>query len=421
VKGDGTVAAWGSNWNGETDPTNIGALTNARTAAGGTYNTVVVKANGTVGVVGYSGSVSPLNSATGVRILSSGVNHALALKTDGTVAAGGIAVSGSTTVPAAFTGAGASAFGIVAANDFSLALRDATTYIAPGISSQPTNQTAAPGGTATFTVTATGTPGPSYQWRKAGVPIPGATASNLVLTNVSAADAASYDCFVANGGGTVTSNAVTLKLTQTISFGAIATQAYPSSPLTLSATATSGLPVTFSVFSGPASVRGTNGTTLTLSGAGTVVVQADQAGNGTYAAAPAVQQLFTVTTGFAIWQAANYSLPGEATQASPGYVYGQDGLSNLVKYVLGLSGKANATTGLPVLTTNGTSWLYTYNSPSTVTDVTVTVEVSTDLVAWTSAGVTLQKTGTTGGIDTWQASYPVASAPNAFFRIKAVQ
>ena len=47
-------------------------------------------------------------------------------------------------------------------------------------------------------------------------------------------------------------------------------------PITLSASANSGLAVTFSVLSGPASV---SGNTLAVTGAGTVVVAADQTGN----------------------------------------------------------------------------------------------------------------------------------------------
>lgn len=57
---------------------------------------------------------------------------------------------------------------------------------------------------------------------------------------------------------------------------------------TLSATASSGLAVTYSVVSGPATLSGSS---LTLTGAGTVVVRASQAGNGTYAAATADQNI----------------------------------------------------------------------------------------------------------------------------------
>ena len=66
-------------------------------------------------------------------------------------------------------------------------------------------------------------------------------------------------------------------------------QAYAGTSVVLAATASSGLPVTFSVASGPAQVSGTNGSTLTFTGVGTVVVQADQAGGSGYSAAPPVE------------------------------------------------------------------------------------------------------------------------------------
>jgi hypothetical protein len=67
---------------------------------------------------------------------------------------------------------------------------------------------------------------------------------------------------------------------------------YPASPVTLSATATSGLPVIFSVLSGPGLV---NGNTLTITGTGTIVVAANQSGNYLYGAAPQVTQTISVT------------------------------------------------------------------------------------------------------------------------------
>jgi len=70
---------------------------------------------------------------------------------------------------------------------------------------------------------------------------------------------------------------------------------YPVSPITLSATGGgSGNPVTFSIVSGPGSVSGTNGSTLTITGIGAVVVAANQAGNTNYTAAPQVTQSIVV-------------------------------------------------------------------------------------------------------------------------------
>jgi hypothetical protein len=81
-------------------------------------------------------------------------------------------------------------------------------------------------------------------------------------------------------------------LTQTISFTAPSPVTYGSAPITLSATGgTSGNPITFSILSGPGSITGS---TLTINGAGSVVVAANQAGNATYAAAAQVTQSIVV-------------------------------------------------------------------------------------------------------------------------------
>ncbi len=84
------------------------------------------------------------------------------------------------------------------------------------------------------------------------------------------------------------------KANQAITFGPLGAKAASDPPFTVSATATSGLAVTFSIVSGPATI---NGNTVTLTGAGTVVVRASQAGNGNYNAAAPVDQSFAVTIG----------------------------------------------------------------------------------------------------------------------------
>ncbi|MBY0522984.1 MAG: Ig-like domain repeat protein [Gemmataceae bacterium] len=77
--------------------------------------------------------------------------------------------------------------------------------------------------------------------------------------------------------------------TQTLTFDPLAPVILNGSPIVLSATASSGLPVTFRVLSGPGTV---NNNALTLSGAGVVLVEARQDGNEAYApASPVVQTL----------------------------------------------------------------------------------------------------------------------------------
>ena len=83
-----------------------------------------------------------------------------------------------------------------------------------------------------------------------------------------------------------------LPLAQTINFTPPASPVtYGVSPMMLSATASSGLAVSYTVTSGPATVKLN---TLTITGAGKVVVAANQAGNAGYAAAPQVTESITV-------------------------------------------------------------------------------------------------------------------------------
>ena len=90
----------------------------------------------------------------------------------------------------------------------------------------------------------------------------------------------------------VTHRIVVKQIEQTISFTAPTSPVtYGVAPITLSATASSGLPVTFSVLSGPASI---SGNILTITGVGTVVVAADQTGDADYAAAREVTHRIVV-------------------------------------------------------------------------------------------------------------------------------
>ena len=88
----------------------------------------------------------------------------------------------------------------------------------------------------------------------------------------------------------------TAKAAQTIAFtDSLPASAVYAAGLTYPLSATggaSGNPVVFSIVSGPATV---SGATLSITGAGTIVVAANQAGNATYAAAPQVTQTILIT------------------------------------------------------------------------------------------------------------------------------
>ena len=126
---------------------------------------------------------------------------------------------------------------------------------------------------------------------------------------------------------------------------------------------------------------------------------------------------------FPSWQQSKFTA-GELLDGNisgPNAVYGLDGFPNLAKYALGLEPKQNITTGLPSVSTTGSDWVYTYTRPSSVADVTYSVEVSTDLSTWTTVGVTHEFVSTSGGIDTWRGRYALASAANVYFRLKVTR
>jgi len=85
----------------------------------------------------------------------------------------------------------------------------------------------------------------------------------------------------------------TALLGQSIVFLPPASVTFGAAPINLSpyAGATSSLPVSFKVVSGPATLKGS---VLTFTGAGSVVVQANQAGNSSYVAAAPVSKTITV-------------------------------------------------------------------------------------------------------------------------------
>ena len=75
----------------------------------------------------------------------------------------------------------------------------------PAITTDPASQIACLNSNVTLTVTTTGTPAPTYQWRKDGIDLSGETSSSLTLNNLQASDAGNYDVVVTNSCGSATS------------------------------------------------------------------------------------------------------------------------------------------------------------------------------------------------------------------------
>ncbi len=97
------------------------------------------------------------------------------------------------------------------------------------ITSQPQSQSATAGAAVQFTVTATGVPAPTYQWRFNGAPLSGATGATLSLPSVTTADAGSYTVVATNALGAATSSSATLTVS-----------AAPSTPSNPSSVGSSG-------------------------------------------------------------------------------------------------------------------------------------------------------------------------------------
>ncbi len=98
-----------------------------------------------------------------------------------------------------------------------------------------------------------------------------------------------------------------------------------------------------------------------------------------------------------------------------------DGLTNLLKYALGLPPKKPSTSGITLIKPS-IAWLFTYTRPANRPDITYDVEVSSDLTSgsWTTAGVSHQRI-LTGEPETWQATYSPNSTTRLFWRLRVSQ
>jgi len=117
----------------------------------------------------------------------------------------------------------------------------------PTISTPPTAQTACVGGKVTFSVTAAGKAPLSYQWKKDGTAISGATNATYTIGSVAAGDAGSYTVVVTNAAGSITSAAavLTVNVPPTITAQPAAQSACPGKSVLFSVTATRTPPLSY--------------------------------------------------------------------------------------------------------------------------------------------------------------------------------
>ena len=354
LKSDGTVTAWGTDNYGSIKSMPQGLNNVIAVAAGGQFALALKNGGTVVGWGNVSGSADG-NPAivpaglTNVIAIAAGWAHALALKSDGTVTAWGTNDYGQTSVPFGLTNVVA----IAAGNNVSMALKNDGSIISWGqnnggqINVPPTLTNAIAISTSPYWY--------SLALTASGMPVPwgfNATGSQATPTNLGTVS------YIAAGGyfalalqGTQLINAFSAIPSQTYSNGATVTITPP--------TASSSLPVTVTVKSGPATIAGN---TVTLTGAGTVVLAANQSGNANYTAAS------EVTTSFSVAQSSQ-TIGAFAT--IPGHSFGDTPFAVSVP---------NASSGLPVL-------LSVKSGPATISGNTVTMTgVGTVVLAADQAG-----------------------------------
>jgi hypothetical protein len=238
------------------------------------------------------------------------------------------------------------------------------------------------------------------------------TGPQTLSVTMNPTDSTDYNTATATVQLTVNTNA------QTISFAALSPVTYGTAPITLSATGgASGNPIVFSIGSGPGTITGN---TLTINGAGMVVVAANQAGNATYTAATQVTQSIVVNPALsAIAMASNTgtvlaqnAVMLTATVSSPagvptGTVSFLDGTSPLGLGTLS-NGVATLTTSSLAVGTHSITAVYSGETNFAAASSPALTQYVMDISLGTTSGDSSQ-TITAGG----SAAYPLAIAPNS--------
>ena len=280
VKTDGTLWTAGYNYSGQLgDGTNLSRLSPVQIATGVASvsarrdYTLFVKTDGTLWATGYNGdgqlglgdtanrNAPTKVAASGVTFVKAGPHHALFILSDGSLWATGYNSDGQ--------------LGLGNTTSQTSPVRVATgaaAGTAPAITTQPVSQSALVGASVTLTVVATGTPAPTYQWRKNGTPIANATTAALVLANLQTTDAGTYTVTVTNLAGTAISSDATLAVITSSTAPAITAQPLDVSVVlgasaTFSVAATGAAPLTYQWAKDGRALPGATAASLTISAA----------------------------------------------------------------------------------------------------------------------------------------------------------
>ena len=294
VRSDGQIVAWGSNNDGQTNVLALPEGTSYTAVAGGSYHSVALRSDGQVVAWGQNNvgqtDVPALPEGMSYTDVAAGSFHNLAVRSDGQVVAWGYNSLGQTDVPALPEGL---RYTDVAGGAYhSLAVRSDEQVVAWGYNDYgQTDVPALPAGVSYTSVAGGGFH--SVALRSDGQAVAWGYNRNG-QTNVPALPEGSKYIGVAAGGNHSLAITQKPKQDQTISFTSTApTNANVGGSYTPTATATSGLTVTFGT-STPSTCTFSSGS-VSFIAAGTCTVTADQAGNEGYNPAAQVPQSFTIS------------------------------------------------------------------------------------------------------------------------------
>ncbi len=206
-------------------------ITGVKVSDAGSYSVLVSNSVGSIASAAGKLSVTPLSTPPAIttqpisQTVTPGATATFSVVATGAAPLayqwrkGTTAIAGATTATLSIAAAAVSDNGtytVVVSNAFGSVTSAGATLtvdsgaVAPSITVQPVARTSNIGGNITFTVVAAGTGPLTYQWKKDGVAIGGATSATLTLVNVQGYDSGDYSVTVTGVAGSVTSNAATL-------------------------------------------------------------------------------------------------------------------------------------------------------------------------------------------------------------------
>ncbi|MBT3424032.1 MAG: T9SS type A sorting domain-containing protein, partial [Bacteroidetes bacterium] len=147
-----------------------------------------------------------------------------------------------------------------------------TVLTAPSLTAQSADQTVCNGAAANFSVTASGSPSPSYQWYYNNSAISTATNNQYAISSASSANAGSYYCLVSNSCGTITSSSKLLTINTAPSITAQTSSSVSrcsGQNMTFSVTATGTAPLYYQWYNGNGAISGASGSTYTIASVST--------------------------------------------------------------------------------------------------------------------------------------------------------